>query len=94
MTLLLHRDPAQAMQKVFLGDVYQVEVDRKGADHLGDGVRAQALDQFHQAIAFDFAVAFAQLDEPGAQRLDRVKHLGALVLQQHVADQLAQQLDA
>ena len=94
MTLLPYRIAAQAMQEVFLGDVDQVEVNCKGANYLVDRGRAQARDQPDQFLAFEFAVAFTQPDETGAQRLDRVKHFRAFMLEQNVAYQLAQQLDA
>ncbi len=93
VAVFLDGGPPQAVQVILLGDIDQVEVNREGANDLGHDRRRQALDQSHQLAAFRFALALAQPDEAGAQRLDRVEYLGPLVLEQDVADQLAEQLD-
>ena|GEM_PF-6474336 len=92
--MLSYRIASQAMQKILLGDIDQIEIYRKGANDLIDGGRAEIFDQLHQVLAPGFAIAFAQLNKTGAQGFHRVKHFGTFMLEQYVSDQFPQQLDA
>ena len=78
------------MQKVLLGNIDQVKINRKCANDLSRGIGTQARDQIHQRLAFGFAIAFTQFNEAGPQRLDRMKNFRLFVLEQDISDQLAE----
>ena len=84
---------ARQMRVQLLGDVHQPEIEREGADDLGERLGVEALDALHQLLAQLGIFLLAQLHETVAQTLHDHQHALATVLAQNLAQQGGIELD-
>ncbi len=89
-----HLPAPQPVLISLFGDVDQTEIDIEGAHHVRDDVRLEFADQSRQTRAGLRIVLAVQIDVTLAQRLHGLQHLAAGLRAQHLAQQIAEQLDA
>ena len=81
------------MGKAFLRHVDQLEIAGERAHHQFDLVGRHGVDHRHQFGAALLVFLLLQFGKAATQRFHRLEHVFAGKLQQHLAEQGAQQLD-